>query len=100
MGTGASGRICGARAGEMGAGLQMDDAGMVTEEEVLRRLEEDDEDMEEELDMTGGVNWPLLSEPVLSLAGDDLFFMDLNLVSVLLLLCCCRLFARRFLNQT
>lgn len=84
----------------MGAGLQMEDVGMVTEEEVLRRLEEEDEDVEEELDVTGGVNWPLLSEPVLSLAGDDFFFMGLNLVSVLLLLCCCRHFARRFLNQT
>lgn len=99
MGTAASGRICGARAGEMGAGLQMDDAGMVTAEEVLKRLEEDDEDLEEDLDMTGGVNWPLLSEPVLSLAGTNVF-MGLNVVLVLLLLCCCRHFARRFLNQT
>lgn len=99
MGTAASGRICGAGAGEMGAGLQMDDAGMVTEEEVLRRLEEDDKNVEEELDVTGGVNWPLLSEPLLSLDGDDFFFIGLNLVSVLLL-CCCRHFARRFLNQT
>lgn len=100
MGTAASGRICGAGAGEMGAGLQIDDAGMVTEEEALRRPDEDNEDVEEDLDVTGGVSWALLSEPVLSLAGDDFFFMGLNLVSVLLLLCCCRHFARRFLNQT
>lgn len=92
MGTAASGSIGGPGAGEMGAGLQMDDTGAVTEVEVLRRPEE-----EEELDVTGGVNWPLLSEPVLSLAGDDFFFMGLTLV---LLLCCCRHFARRFLNQT
>lgn len=55
---------------------------------------------EEELDATGGVNWPLLSELVLSLVGDDFFFMGLTLVLPLLLCCCCRHFARRFLNHT
>lgn len=87
VGTAASGSIGGPGAGEMGAGLQMDVTGAVTEEEEL----------EEELEATGGVNWPLLSEPVLSRAGEDFFFMGLTLV---LLLCCCRHFARRFLNQT
>lgn len=84
MGTAASGSIGGAGAGEMGAGLQMDDTGALTEAEA-------------EEDASGGVKGPLLSEPLLSLAGEDFFFTGLTLV---VLLCCCRHLARRFLNQT
>lgn len=76
MGTAASGSN-----GEAGAGLQMDDTGAVMEAEPGG----------------GGVAWPLLSEPLLSLAGDDFFFTLLTLAP---LLCCCRHLARRFLNQT
>ena len=36
---------------------------------------EEEEEEEPVLETAGGVNWPLLSEPVLSLAGDD-FFLD------------------------
>lgn len=95
----------------MGAGLQMDDTGEVTEVEVLIRadpprpeeaeeeVEEAEEEVEEEeLDGTGGVKCPLLSEPVLSLVGDAFFFRGFSLV--LELCCCCRHLARRFLNQT
>lgn len=115
VGAAGSGSVGGAGAGEMGAGLQMDDTGAVTEVEVLIRPapqrpeeteEEEDveadveeEEEEEELDTAGGVNWPLLSEPVLSLVGDDFFFMGFTL-ALLLLCCCCRHLARRFLNQT
>lgn len=110
MGAAGSGSVGGAGAGEMGAGLQMDDTGAVTEVEVLIRPgpprpdeteeEEEEEDVEEEeLDTTGGVNWPLLSEPVLSRVGEDFFFMGFTL-ALLLLCCCCRHLARRFLNQT
>lgn len=109
VGAAGSGSVGGAGAGEMGAGLQMDDTGAVTEVEVLirpgpPRPEETEEDVEEdveeeELDAAGGVNWPLLSEPVLSLAGDDFFFMGFTL-ALLLLCCCCRHLARLFLNQT
>lgn len=82
VGTAPSGSIGGAGAGEMGAGLQMDDTGALTEAEE---------------DASGGVKGPLLSEPLLSLAGEDFFFTGLTLV---VLLCCCRHLARRFLNQT
>lgn len=110
VGAAGSGIVAGAGAGEMGAGLQMDDTGAVPEVEVLirpgpPRPEEDvEEDVEEELeevelDTAGGVNWPLLSEPVLSLAGDDFFFIGFTL-ALLLLCCCCRHLARLFLNQT
>ncbi len=111
VGAAGSGSVAGAGAGEMGAGLQMDDTGVVTEAEVLirpgpPRLEETEEEEdevedveEEELDTAGGVNWPLLSEPVLSLAGDDFFFIGFTL-ALLLLCCCCRHLARLFLNQT
>lgn len=113
MGAAGSGRVAGAGAGEMGAGLQMDDTGAVTEVEVLIRPgpprpeeteeaeeeEEEEEVEEEELDTAGGVNWPLLSEPVLSLVGDDFFFIGFTL-ALLLLCCCCRHLARLFLNQT
>lgn len=108
VGAAGSGSVGGAGAGEMGAGLQMDDTGVVTEVEALIRpgpprpdeTEEEEEDVEEEEeDTTGGVNWPLLSEPVLSRVGEDFFFMGFTL-ALLLLCCCCRHLARRFLNQT
>lgn len=69
VGAAGSGRVAGAGAGEMGAGLQMDDTGAVMEVDVLirpgpLRPEETDEEeeadeeeeVEEELDTTGGVN--------------------------------------------
>lgn len=108
VGAAGSGSMASAGAGEMGAGLQMDDTEAVTEVEVLMRPEaarpeemeeDDDEEEEEELDTAGGVNWPLLSEPVLSLVGDDFFFAGLTLV-LPVLCCCCLHFARLFLNQT
>ena len=102
VGAAGSGSAGGAGAGEMGAGLQMDDTGAVMEAEVLIRPEETEEEEdveEEELDGAGGVNWPLLSELLLSLAGDDFFFTGFTL-ALLLLCCCCRHLARRFLNQT
>lgn len=112
VGAAGSGRLGGAGAGEIGAGLQIDETGAVMEVEVLIRPgplrpeeteeeEDDDEDEveEEELDTAGGENWPLLSEPVLSLVGDDFFFMGFTL-ALLALCCCCRHLARRFLNQT
>lgn len=77
-----SGREGGAGEGEMGAGLQMDDTGAEVD------VEEDEEEEEgAEVEMAGGVNWPLLSDPVLSLVGDDFFFMGFALE--LLLLCSC-----------
>lgn len=108
-GTAESGRLAGAGAGEIGAGLQMDETGAVTEVDVAIRPkpeeteeeeeEVDEEEVEEELGTGGGVNCPLLSDPVLSLVGDAFFFMGLTLA--LLVLCCCwRHFARLFLNQT
>lgn len=113
VGAAGSGSVAGAGAGEMGAGLQIDDTGAVTEVEVLIRPgplrpeemeeeeeeEDEEEEVEEELDTAGGVNWPLLSEPVLSLVGDDFFFIGFTL-ALLLLCCCCRHLARLFLNQT
>ncbi len=111
VGAAGSGSVAGAGAGEIGAGLQIEDTGAVTEVEVLirpgpPRLEEmeEEEDVEEdveeeELVTAGGVNWPLLSEPVLSLVGDDFFFIGFTL-ALLLLCCCCRHLARLFLNQT
>lgn len=109
--------VTGARAGEMGAGLQMEDTGAVTEVDVFIRpgahtldtTEEEEEaegaGAEEELEEEGGVNWPLLSDPLLSLFGDGFFFigftLELLLLLLLLLLCCCwRHLARLFLNQT
>lgn len=67
--------------GETGAGLQMDDTRAVTQE----------------AEPGGGVTWPPLSEPLLSLTGDDFFFVVLVFA---LLLCCWRHLARRFLNHT
>lgn len=62
-------------------------------------VEEDEEEDEPVLETAGGVNWPLLSEPVLSRAGEDFFLGGLALA--LLPLCCCwRHLARRFLNHT
>lgn len=61
--------------------------------------EEDEDEDEPVLETAGGVNWPLLSEPVLSRAGDDFFLGGLALA--LLPLCCCwRHLALRFLNHT
>lgn len=109
----------GAEPGEMEAGLQMDEAaagalrdaaGAATAAGFAPRppaaaavgwadaLEAELED-EAELDTAGGVNWPLLSEPELSRAGDG-FFLAGRLLAPLPLCCCCRHLARRFLNQT
>lgn len=94
---------CWALPGEMEAGLQMEETGVLMEVEVLLMpvllLTELEDDEDPVLDTAGGVNWPLLSEPVLSLAGEAFFFGGRNLV-VLPLCCCCRHFARRFLNHT
>lgn len=70
VGAAGSGTVDGASAGEIGAGLQMDDTGAVMEVEVLIRpgplrpeeteeeeeVDEEEEVVEEELDTTGGVN--------------------------------------------
>lgn len=106
----------GAEPGEMEAGLQMDEAADVLNDdgtapdgfpprpaaaaapglaEVLEAELEDDA----ELDTAGGVNWPLLSEPELSRTGDD-FFLAGRLFVPPPLCCCWRHLARRFLNQT
>lgn len=62
-------------------------------------VEEDEDEDEPVLETAGGVNWPLLSEPVLSRAGEDFFLGGLALA--LLPLCCCwRHLALRFLNHT
>lgn len=92
----------GALPGEI-AGLQMDDTVLMEVEVLLRAaaawfVEEEDEE-EPALETTGGVNCPLLSEPVLSLAGDD-FFLAGRALALLPLCACCRHFARRFLNHT
>lgn len=105
-----SGSEGGAGSGETGAGLQMEEAGVVPEEELLMRptplrpegLEpEDDEDEEDELllETAGGVKWPLLSDPGLSREGEDFFFAG-RILDPLLLCCCCRHFALLFLNHT
>lgn len=110
--SGAAAAACGALLpGEM-AGLQMEET-VLMEVAVLLLLvvlpsgsgppwlaDDDDDDDEPLLLLTaGGVNWPLLSEPVLSRAGEDFFLGGLDLA--LLPLCCCwRHLARRFLNHT
>lgn len=91
----------GAEPGEM-AGLQIEETVLIEVEVLLMPVllvEEEDEEEEPALETAGGVNWPLLSEPVLSRVGEDFFFAGRALV--LLPLCCCwRHLARRFLNHT
>lgn len=92
----------GAAPGEMDAGLQMDDAGVLRDAGAPAGADEAEleEDEEAELEAAaGGVNCPLLSEPELSRAGDD-FFLAGRLLAPPPLCCCCRHLARRFLNQT
>lgn len=98
--------------GVMEAGLQMEEIGVLTEVEGPQRpplwlveveLDEEEEDVEPVLDTAGGLNWPLLSEPVLSRAGDNFFLTGrvLELEPPLCCCCCCcRHLARRFLNHT
>ena len=101
-----SGATAGAGAfpGEM-AGLQMEETVLMEVEVLLSAagpvwfVEEDEDEDEPVLETAGGVNWPLLSDPVLSRAGEDFFLGGLALA--LLPLCCCwRHLARRFLNHT
>lgn len=94
----------GALPGEM-AGLQIEDTVLMEVEVLLRAagpawlVDEDEEEEEPVLDTAGGVNWPLLSEPVLSRAGDD-FFLGGRALAALPLCCCWRHLALRFLNHT
>lgn len=94
----------GAFPGEM-AGLQMEETVLMEVEVLLSAagpvwlVEEDEEEEEPVLETAGGVNWPLLSEPVLSRAGDD-FFLGGRALALLPLCCCWRHLARRFLNHT
>lgn len=101
-----SGATAGAGAfpGEM-AGLHMEETVLMEVEVLLSAtgpawlVEEDEDEDEPVLETAGGVNWPLLSEPVLSRAGEDFFLGGLALA--LLPLCCCwRHLALRFLNHT
>lgn len=62
-------------------------------------VEEDEDEDEPVLETAGGVNWPLLSEPVLSRAGED-FFLGGRALALLPLCCCWRHLALRFLNHT
>lgn len=92
----------GAAPGEMEAGLQMDDAGVLREAGAPTGAEEAELEEEDEAELeaaAGGVNCPLLSEPELSRAGED-FFLAGRLLAPPPLCCCCRHLARRFLNQT
>lgn len=92
----------GAAPGEMEAGLQMDDAGVLREAGAPAGADEAELEEEEEAELeaaAGGVNCPLLSEPELSRAGED-FFLAGRLLAPPPLCCCCRHLARRFLNQT
>lgn len=97
-----SGSEGGAGRGETGAGLQMDETGVVPEDELLIRrpegLEPEDEDEDDE-ETAGGVKWPLLSDPGLSRDGEGFFFAG-RIFELPLLCCCCRHFALLFLNQT
>lgn len=78
----------GAEPGEM-AGLQIEETVLIEVEVLLMPalLVEEEEEEEPALETAGGVNWPLLSEPVLSRVGEDFFFAGRALV--LLPLCCC-----------
>lgn len=92
----------GAAPGEMEAGLQMDDAGVLRDAGAPAEADEAELEEEDEAELeaaAGGVNWPLLSEPELSRAGED-FFLAGRLLAPPPLCCCCRHLARRFLNQT
>lgn len=93
----------GAEPGDM-AGLQMDETVPIEVDMLLLVEDEEEEEVEEEaepvLETAGGVNCPLLSEPVLSLVGEDFFFTGRAFVLLLPLCCCWRHFARRFLNHT
>lgn len=92
----------GAAPGEMEAGLQMDEAGVLREAGAPTGAEEAELEEEDEAELeaaAGGVNCPLLSEPELSRAGED-FFLAGRLLAPPPLCCCCRHLARRFLNQT
>ena len=102
-----SGATAGAGAfpGEI-AGLQMEETVLMEVEVLLSAagpvwllVEEDEDEEEPVLETAGGVNWPLLSEPVLSRAGED-FFLGGRALALLPLCCCWRHLARRFLNHT
>lgn len=94
----------GAFPGEM-AGLQMEETVLMEVEVLLSAtgpvwlVEVDEEEDEPALETAGGVNWPLLSEPVLSRAGED-FFLGGRALALLPLCCCWRHLALRFLNHT
>lgn len=92
----------GAAPGEMEAGLQMDDAGVLRDAGAPTGAEEAELEEEDEAELeaaAGGVNCPLLSEPELSRAGED-FFLAGRVLAPPPLCCCWRHLARRFLNQT
>lgn len=125
VGAAESGTEGGAGRGDIGAGLQMADTGVAPEVTVETTLppptpppptspkpprpegcdpeDEPEEEEEEEpvLEMAGGVNWPLLSEPGLSRHGEEEgFFLTGRTLALVPVCCCCRHLALRFLNHT